>query len=248
MLCMSVTVCLQCYVFITCINGSGFGLVPGPPVFIMPTVFQNGRARPSMKFQAMAGLKGWYSKSYNYRHGPMCIYLLHRDMGPCALIYYRSSTIICSEQSGPVPQLQHKQGKCSNPLPKVDLKQAEQQAQKPASQPCRVEAYLAMVIEYPSTCTVEIPLSATAFYKLSQEPPFCSFLAEVYPTLLIIHHCCSAATLKELVPHMHAQSAIDELARYVHAGIQPRRAAYGRHVVRSERQVYVSEAQLAARL
>lgn len=49
-----------------------------------------------------------------------------------------------------------------------------------------------MVLEYPSTCTVEIPLSATAFYKLSQEPPFCSFLAEVSPMPARLLESCSS--------------------------------------------------------
>ena len=46
-----------------------------------------------------------------------------------------------------------------------------------------------MVLEYPSTCVVELPLSATAFYNLSQAPPFCSFVAEVTPLPITMRSC-----------------------------------------------------------
>ena len=65
-----------------------------------------------------------------------------------------------------------------------------------------------MVLEYPSTCMVELPLSATAFYNLSQAPAFCSFVAEVTPLSIEMHHCCRLA--EQPVTCMHAQCARDE--------------------------------------
>ena len=106
-----------------------------------------------------------------------------------------------------------------------------------------------MVLVYPSTCTVDIPLSATAFYHLSQAPAFCSFVAEVRystkeDTVLLWsspRNLINKCTLSALFTHL------SDMPHGV-AGLQPWRAAYGGYVVPVGGPLHVLQAQRASKL